>query len=439
MPIGSKMLDVAKASAVAAVGSLVGLQSVAATNYDESKVGTYTLPDPLVMQDGRDVTSAEMWKQERRPEIFKLFQENQFGRSPGKPEGMTFDVWDVAPHALGGKATRKQVSVYFSGKQDGPKMDMLIYLPADAPKPVPIFLCLNFAGNETVNADPGIRLAESWDKKTQTKHLDKESQRGGSAKRWPIEKILARGYGIAVICYQDIEPDFPGGIKYGVRSLYLKPGQEDVAPDEWGAIGAWAWGASRGLDYLETDKDVDAKHVIMLGQSRLGKTALWEGASEPRFAMVIAANSGEGGASLSRRDYGETVKDLTTRFPYQFCANYKKYADDVNALPVDSHILISLVAPRPLYLSTGSLDRWSDPKGEFLAAVAAGPVYKLLGGDGLDTDQMPPNDQPIFHTLGYSCHTGKHEITPFDWECYLDFADIHLKGKQPAHMPATQP
>jgi hypothetical protein len=218
-----------------------------------------------------------------------------------------------------------------------------------------------------------------------------------------------------------------GGIKYGVRQHYLKPGQTEPAPDEWGAIGAWAWGASRVLDYLETDRDVDARRVVLFGQSRLGKTVLWGGAHDDRFAIVIAANSGEGGASLMRRDYGETVKDLCTKFPYQFCGNFQQYADHVDKLPMDSHELLAMIAGRPLYLSTGSEDQQADPKGEFLACVGAAPVYALLGFQGLGTDKMPPLDTPIMHRIGFSCHMGKHEVTPFDWDCYLKFADLYLK------------
>jgi hypothetical protein len=215
-----------------------------------------------------------------------------------------------------------------------------------------------------------------------------------------------------------------------VRPLFFKPGQTEPGPDEWGAIGAWAWGLSRGLDYLETDKDVDAKRVIAVGQSRLGKTVLWAGAQDERFAAVIASCSGEMGAALGRRDYGENIDDMIRNFSYQFCANFQKYAKHWNDMPVDSHMLISLIAPRPLYLSTGSEDQWSDPKGEFLAALAAGPVYRLLGKQGLDTDEMPPLDVPIMHTLGFQCHTGKHDIIAEDWDRFLNFADMHLKDRK---------
>jgi hypothetical protein len=273
--------------------------------------------------------------------------------------------------------------------------------------------------------DPGVKPGEVWNR--EKKRVP--ATRGSNLGRLNVAPFLAQGIGVATVYYGDIDPDFQGGIPYGARSLYLKPGQTEPAPDEWGAIAAWAWGLSRAMDYLETDKEVDAKRVAILGVSRLGKTVLWAGARDERFAMVIASCSGEGGAALSRRNYGETIKHLTepTRYPYQFCANYRKYADQVDRFPVDAHMLIALIAPRPVLLQTGDTDVWSDPKGEFLAAVAAGPVYRLLGKPGLDTDQMPQAGHPILHTLGYAMHAGGHGTIPSDWDLFLKFMQMHLQ------------
>jgi len=188
--------------------------------------------------------------------------------------------------------------------------------------------------------------------------------------------------------------------------------------DEWGSIGAWAWGISRIVDYFETDKGVDAKRIAIVGVSRLGKTVLWAGAHDPRIAMVIASCSGEGGAALSRRNYGETIKHLAVRYGYQFAGNYAKYGDRVDQFPVDSHMLIALMAPRPVLLQTGDKDFWSDPKGEFLAAVAAEPVYKLLGKQGLGTDQIAAADQAILHDIGYVMHAGGHGAIPQIGVCF---------------------
>src|SRR5215813_2319251 len=393
-------------------------------NYDEALVGTYTLPDPLVMSNGKKVRDANSWYKQRRPEILRLFEENQFGRSPGRPADMSFDVFDKGTPALDGKAVRRQVTIYFSKNKSGPKMDLLIYVPANVSKPVPLFLNLSFAANSSTVDDPGIKPGEVWNR-------DKKrvpAPKGQTIGRLDVGRFLDAGIGVATVYYGDIEPDFQGDLPYSVRSLYLKPGQTEPAPNDWGAIGAWAWGLSRALDYLETDRDVDAKRVAVLGHSRLGKTALWAGAQDQRFAAVIASCSGEGGAALSRRNYGETIKHLTapTRYPYQFAANYQQFGDRVEQFPVDAHMLIALIAPRPLLLQTGDQDGWSDPKGEFLSAVAASPTYRLLGKQGLDSDQMPPDGQLVGGTLSYYMHKGGHGTVPSDWEVFLKFLQMHL-------------
>ncbi|HKT23155.1 MAG TPA: hypothetical protein VJR04_01050, partial [Terriglobales bacterium] len=272
----------------------------------------------------------------------------------------------------------------------------------------------------------GVKLATVWGRTNHQPETAKEESRG-TDKNFEVEKVLDRGYGFATINYQDIEPDFEGGISHGIRPLFYTSGQTAPAPDDWGAIGAWSYGLSRAMDYLEKDKDVDAKRVAVMGHSRLGKTVLWTGAQDQRFAMVLASCPGEGGASLARRNYGETIRNLTGRFPFWFASNLKKYADNPSELPVDMHELIALSAPRPVYVTGAEDDKWADPKGEFLALVAAGPVYQLLGAQGLGTDQMPALNQPIQHTLAYHYRTGKHEVTDFDWEQFLNFADLHLK------------
>ncbi|MGA2181462.1 MAG: acetylxylan esterase [Bryobacteraceae bacterium] len=387
-------------------------------NYDESKVGSYTLPDPLVFNNGRRVRTAGEWTSRRRSEIVSLFEANVYGRSPRPPAGIQHEVFEVDQRALGGKAIRKQVTIWFSSRKDGPKEDVLIYLPAGATKPSPVILSLNFHGNQTVINDPGIRLPMIWNPQTHERQQASEQSRGSSTD-FQVEEVLGRGYGFATIYYQDIEPDFKGGIVHGIRPLLFK--------DDSGAIGAWAYGLSRAMDYLEKDASVDAKRVAIMGHSRLGKTALWAGALDRRFALVLSSCSGEGGASLSRRNYGETIRNLVDVFPYWFSASYQKYADHADRLPVDTHELIALIAPRPVYITGAEDDPWADPKGEFLACVAAGPVYRLLGAQDLGTDQMPPLNHPLQHTIGYHYRTGKHEVTAFDWDQFLSFADRHLR------------
>jgi len=394
-------------------------------NYDESLVGSYTLPDPLRLLNGKPVRDAKTWYDKRRPEIIRLFEENQFGRSPERPAGMMFDVFDKGTQAFDGKAIRKQVTIYLSDEKSGPKMDLLLYVPAKAQSPVPLLLNISFSANSVTVNDPGVRQGEIWNKE---KKKVPGSQGMGIGKV-DVLPLLEAGFGFATMYYGDIEPDFEGGLPYGVRKLYLKAGQTEPAPDEWGAIAAWGWGLSRAMDYLEKDPGVNAKQVALLGASRLGKTVLWAGARDTRFAAVIACCSGEGGAALSRRNYGETIAHLTApgRFPYQFCANYGKFAQHVDQLPVDASLLVSLIAPRPLLLQTGDTDFWSDPKGEFLAAEAAGPVYTLLGKHGLETDQWPAAGSPVMHTLAYYMHAGGHGIVPSDWKQYLAFLQVHLE------------
>jgi len=392
-------------------------------NYDEAQVGTYTLPDPLVLANGKVVRNASTWYKKRRPEIIQLVESSMHGRSPARPPAMSFEVFDKGTPALGGKAVRKQVTVYFTKDKTGPKMNLAVYLPAGARKRAPLLLCLNFGANSSSIDDEGIKPGEVWGRDRKKA----PAPRGMGFGRLRVNDILERGFGVAAVYYGDIEPDFPGGAPLGVRGLFLKPGETEPAPDEWGAISAWAWGLSRAMDYLETDKGVDAKRVAILGVSRLGKTVLWAGARDPRFALVIASCSGEGGGSLSRRNYGETVKHLNRNFGYQFAGNYQKFGEQVDQLPVDAHMLLALIAPRPVLLQTGDQDRWSDPKGEFLAAVAAEPVYRLLGKQGLGTDQMPPAGQPILHTIGYYMHAGGHGTVPSDWEQFLRFMEMHLR------------
>jgi hypothetical protein len=400
------------------------------TNYDEQKVPQYTLPDPLMMSDGTKVTNVQTWKDKRRPEVLELFRTYVYGRAPvGRPKDMTFTVFDLERQAFGSLATRKQVAVNFAGLEDGPGMDILIYLPNGKKRPVPTFVILNFGGNHTICSDPAIKLSTSWMRSGPgvVNNRATAASRGKASSRFPLEDILKRGYGLATIYYGDIDPDFDDGFKNGVQPAFDELRDGKRTPDAWGSIGAWAWGLSRAMDYFETDADIDHQHVIVLGHSRLGKTALWAGARDQRFAIVISNDSGCGGAALSRRKFGETVERINTSFPHWFCENFKKYNDKENDLPIDQHMLIALIAPRPVYVASADEDLWADPKGEFLACKYADPVYRLMGVKGLGVDRMPGLDSPIkSDVIGYHVRSGGHNLTKYDWQQYMDFADLHF-------------
>jgi hypothetical protein len=419
---------------LAALAALVNAPAAAQpanANYDEAKVPAYTLPDPLQLADGRAVTDVHGWT-DRRAEILRLFESHVYGRSPGPPQGIRFVLLESDARALGGLATRRQVRVLLDGTANGPSFDILLYVPNTAPRPVPAFLGLNFNGNHAIHPDPAIRLSTSWmrEGKGIASNRATPESRGTDAAAWPVERMLDRGYALATIYYGDIEPDHAAGWKDGVRAR-IGPGTAgQFAADDWGAIGAWAWGLRRALDYLATDKDVDARRVALIGHSRLGKTALWAGAQDERFALVVSNESGEGGAALARRRFGETTEVITRVFPHWFCARYRDYADREDAMPVDQHMLLALIAPRPLYVASAAEDQWADPRGEFLAAKAAEPVYRLLGREGLGVEAWPVPDRPVGKGIGYHVRRGPHALTAYDWEQYLDFADRHLRPPQ---------
>ncbi len=399
-------------------------------NYDESKVPPYTLPELLKCEDGTLVDSIDVWNTKRRPEILRMFEEHVFGTLPAGKIPLRTKIRSSVPDALEGRALRREVTVYFSDDDHGPQMDLLIYTPAGATEPVPAFMGYNFDGNHMLEKDPRIHLTESWVLNRKElgieDHKARDASRSGSASRWSVPEIVGRGYGLVTIYYGDVDPDFDDGFQNGIHALFGK-GDSPRAANAGGSISAWAWGLSRALDVLESDSTINAKKVAVFGHSRLGKTSLWTGATDQRFAMVIANESGCGGAALDKRIFGETVSRINTAFPHWFCINHRKYNNNEAEMPVDNHMLIALSAPRPVYVASAEEDRWADPYGEYLSLYHAGPAFRLFGRQVFESDQMPAVNSPVQADVAYHIRTGAHDVTEYDWEQYLKFADTHLR------------
>jgi hypothetical protein len=404
------------------------------TNYDESKIPEYKLPDILVSEKGKKITNSRSWIKKRRPEIVSLFEENIYGKVPGELKLISYKVVEESKDAFNGKAIRKQVALNFKNNGKELNVGLLIYLPKIQGK-VPVFVSYNFWGNHTVADDPEILLTESWISNSpdlgRTNNRVTEQSRGAGKKLLSVEKLIDAGYGLATMFAGDVDPDkgAAAGPDYsdGVHPLFYRNGQTEPLDNEWRTIAAWAWGLSRALDYFEKDDDIDQNKVIVFGHSRHGKAALWAGALDWRFAMVISNNSGCGGAALSRRQFGERLAGMNAQFPHWLCGNSKKYDYKEATLPVDQHDLIALIAPRPVYIASAEEDLWADPKGEFLSAYHATPVYGLFGKQGILSPEMPEINQPVMTSIGYHIRSGGHSVTEFDWNQYIKFANIHLK------------
>ncbi|MBR5626515.1 MAG: acetylxylan esterase [Thermoguttaceae bacterium] len=397
-------------------------------NYDEEKVPVYSLPDPLIMADGSAVQSPFDWTQNRRPELLRLFEEEMYGRMPGADVSrISFEILAEKNDALNGKATRREVRLFFNAPNPQPKIDLLIYIPNQREGAVPAFVGLNFQGNVTTSDEPDILVTEVPDR-MRNPGIDLGTMRGAVKNRWAYEKIVDRGYAVITGYYEEIDPDYNDGYRNGVHPLFAGEFPDTESGDYPSSITAWAWGLSRILDILESFPEIDNKRVIVMGHSRLGKTALWAGACDERFAAAVSNDSGCGGAALSRREFGETTTWISGAMPHWFCRNFQKYRDNVKAMPFDQHELIALMAPRPVYIASAAEDLWADPRGEFLAALNADPVYRLLGTGGIgDVKSMPEVNWPVGDVIRYHVRSGDHDVTDYDWEQYLDFADACVR------------
>jgi len=366
------------------------------------------LPDLVSTQSGQKVDTVEVWKAQRRPELLELFREHVYGRMPvRRPEHLKFEVTDTTSDAMDGCAKRKLVRISYRGPGGEGAIQLVLFVPKTVSKPVPCFLLICNRGHE--NIDPSRKVKSPF---------------------WSAEQIVNRGYAAAAFFNGDVVPDKHDGFASGVFQIFDQPGGRRAS--SWGAIAAWAWGACRVMDYLESDKEIDSKKVVVVGHSRGGKAALWAGAEDERFAMVVSNESGSTGAALARGKQGEHIKDINQRFPHWFCDNYKRYNDRESDLPVDQHMLAALIAPRLLYVGSATEDLWADPKSEFLAAVHAEPAYRLFGLEGLGTTVMPAPESPVqLGHIGYHLRTGKHDLTEYDWARFMDFANKHWNAPKP--------
>jgi hypothetical protein len=371
-------------------------------NYYEEKVPAYTLPPAMTAVNGKKISTKDDWLKIRRPELMELFRTNVYGRIPSAPYKMDFKVINQDTKAINGSATMKQVDITISAEKESLIIHLNLFLPNNIPKPVPVFLLI--CNRSSDNIDPTRKVKSEF---------------------WPAEEVIARGYGIAAFSNADIDPDNFDEFRNGIHGIMDKVPRPD---DAWGTLAAWGWGASRCMDYFVSDKDIAKDKVAVVGHSRGGKTALWAGAEDQRFAMVVSNESGAGGAAIARRQFGETVSRLNTSFPHWFCTNYRKYNNNEDTLPVDTHELLALVAPRALYIACASEDLWGDPKGCYLALYNSLPVFRLLGIKSELPQAVPPLDKQIINgEVAFHIRSGEHGLKLQDWNFFMDFADKVMK------------
>lgn len=376
--------------------------NVQAQNYDESKVPAYTLPDVLKTNNNIVVNNKTTWENVRRPEVLKLFENNIYGQMPKSFDRIKYSITNKNAAAMNGKAHLKQVLIEVFKNNKSVKINLILFVPNNTKKPVPVFLLINNRGTEIM--DP-TRVTKS--------------------EFWPAEMLIDNGYAIAAFQVNDLAPDDKATFANGVLQLYP---EQLTANNGMRAIGAWAWGASRVMDYFTKDTDLDAKKVAVVGHSRGGKTALWAAAQDQRFAICISNCSGNTGAALARRQFGERISRINTSFPHWFTTNYKKFNDKEDSLPVDQHMLIALIAPRPVYATNASKDLWADPKGTYLSLKNAEKVYALYGIRSNLPANPPGINEPVIESpIAYHNREGEHNLTVYDWGNFIKFANYHYR------------
>jgi len=382
--------------------------------YDESKLPPYDLPPLLTTSSGQSVETPEAWMEQRRPEILSLFANLIYGRvpAPAKPIEVSYEVVLEDKGFMDGMATRKDVKIHLENTKGRMSMHFLVFVPNNAQKPVPAFFKHSFNN-------------------TQSDDFDASSSRPGFLKNgWPLGELFERGYGFCAVYQQDLVRHNEVEFLHSIHKLFYPEGQSFPKSHEWGVLSACAWGASRAMDYLETDPEIDHSRIAIMGHSKMGKATLWTAAQDERFALAISAQSGCAGAALWRRKSGETLKKMVTRFPYWLCRNAWKFVEQEDDLPVDQHMLLACIAPRPVYVHSSTDDTWADSRGEYLSAYHASEVYQLLGKKALESSMLPEVGKPIIEShVGYHIREGGHSIEMYDWQRFMDFADYHLRSK----------
>jgi hypothetical protein len=405
------------------LGEITLAQEPRPANYDEAKIPPYTLPDPLVALDGRRISTGADWLARRRPELLKLFAEHVYGQTPLGGETCQARLLEEDTQALSGRAVKKVVEIAVADSPTAPRLTLHLYLPTrSASTPVPVFVGVNLFDRKDAIPQPAGRVVAEG--RPIPEGLDPAMLPGPET----IFRILERGYGIATFHPKDIAPDDTKTFAQGIIG-WVNQQRSTREPSEWGALGAWAWGISRAVDYLRSDPQVDPQRIIAIGHSRNGKTALWAAAQDERIAAVISNQSGCGGAALSKRVFGETVALINKRFPFWFCEKFHTYDDREEDLPVDQHLLLASIAPRPVHVGSASGDGWADPRGEFLSVVQAEPAFALFGPTGLTTQEFPPINRVVGEQLSYHCRSGQHALADYDWMVYLDWCDQVLRKR----------